>query len=350
MDVVKEFFNRGYLLSPSAVEFLKGRDPAEYLNKKYDKIVLSADDLREIKMREVKIIKNLTSVPEELTTETFLNFYNSKYEKMKNIFISKMGGNFVSINKIGKREKVTTIGMVKNIKEREGKKIIELEDITGSINVIYKGDVELDDVIAVRGMAAGNVIYADEVIYPDVPLRPPATGSGRILLMSGLDLDEAPETKIEKLRDVFNNDYDYCIIVGNVGDVKKLESLLPSKKTFVVPGIKDSNKYPSPPINVSGAIPLSNPSMIDINGVKILMVTNFKMDMIRKRYLGKSSLILDEDFLVMDEIPDIIVSNGPPNIKNYKSITIINCGTLLDTMRPVIVDLKTREWNELGEI
>ena len=348
-DIVNEFFKRGYLLSPAAVEFLKGKNVDEFLSKKYDKLVLQPSDFA---ANNVKIVKNLTFIPEELTTETFLSFYNSKYEKMKKIFIERIGNEFVSINKIGgKRERVTVLGMVKNVKEKNGKNVIEIEDVTGSVSVIYGGNVDLDDMIAVRGVAAGKVIYADEVIYPDVPLRSPATGEGRVLLLSDLELAEAPQSKIDSLLDVLNGDYDYGIIVGNVGDFEKLKSILPDgKKFFIIPGPKDSKTYPSLPPKINFGVPLSNPSMININGVNILMVTNFNMNMLKKRYLGKSSLILNEDFLVLDVVPDIVVSNGQPNIKNYKSITIVNCGSMLDVERPVILDLKTREWNELKEM
>ncbi len=349
MDIANEFFKRGYLLSPSAVEFLKDKNIDEFLSKKYDKLVLHPEDF---KSNNIKIIKNLTFIPEELTTETFLSFYNSKYEKMKKIFIERIGNEFVSINKINnKRERVAVLGMVKNVKEKDGKSVIEIEDITGSVGVIYKGTVELDDMIAVRGVAAGKVIYADEVVYPDVPLRSPATGEGRVLLLSDLELNEAPQSKIDELNEVLMGNYDYGIIVGNIGDKEKLKTMLPSdKKFFIVPGAKDVKTYPSLPLKINFGVPLSNPSMININGVNILMVTNFNMNMLKKRYLGKSSLILNEDFLVLDVIPDIIVSNGQTNVKNYKSITIINCGSMLDVERPVIVDLKTREWNELKEM
>ncbi len=350
MDVVNEFFKKGHLLTPEAVEFLKGKDITPYLQKEYKKLVLTKDDFIE----SVRIVKNLSYIPDKLTTETFLKFFNSKYEKMKKIFISRFGNEFVSINKIGRRGEVSVIGMIREIKRKE-KTIVEIEDITGSISVVYDGSerLEEDDVVAVRGTAAGQVIYAKEILYPDVPLREPNTGKGKVLFLSNLELDETTPERIEKLQTLLDSGgFDYVVIVGNIGDVKTLEKMRFPKKTFLVPGKKDSKTYPSLPLNVNieNVVPLSNPAMIEINGVKILMITGFDMTMLRKRYLGKSHIILEEDYLVLDEVPDIVASDGEPNVKNYKSITIVNAGSFLSDVRPVIVDLKTREWKEVEGI
>lgn len=351
-DIELKFFKIGHLLTPEAKKFIEDNDGIEtYLNKKYDNIVITLNDLMK-NVEEIKILKNLTFIPEKLTTETFLSFYNSKYEKMKKIFIERVGNDFVSINKIGRRGHVAIMGMVKEVKEKDGKKIIDVEDITGTISVIYNGpeEVKLDDVIGVRGMSAGSVIYADEILYPGVPIREATTGKGNVFIISGLDLDEAPTDKVDKLKKLLQmEEYNYLIVVGNIGDKNAFENFEFNKKTFVVPGPKDSKTYPSIPLELSknkNIISLSNPAMIEINGVKFLIMSSFNMKMLKKRYLGKSSIILDDDYLVMDVVPDIVVSNGKPNIMNYKSITIINSGTLLDVMRPVKVNLDTREWKE----
>jgi len=348
VNIEEEFFKRGYLLSPEAKKLLENRNWKDYLNKNYERMVLMPDDFAD----EIRILKNLTYIPERLTTDIFLKFQNSKYDKMKKIFIERIGNEFVSINKIGRRGHVSVIGIVRNIKEKEGKKIIEIEDITGLATVIYKGEenVALDDVIGVRGTSAGNVIYADEILFPGVPIRSPTTGKGKICIISGLDLDESPTDKVEKLiKFLQTEEYDYLIVIGNIGDVGAFENFNITKKIIVIPGPKDSKTYPSIPLKFSkeNIISLSNPSMIEINGVKILLINNFNMNMLKKRYLGKSSIILNEDYLVLDILPDIIVSNGKPSVSNYKSITIINSGTLLDVMKPVVVNLETRDWKEI---
>ena len=121
---------------------------------------------------------------------------------------------------------------------------------------------------------------------------------------------------------------------------------------FLIPGEVDSKTYPSLPIELGkndNLISLSNPSMIEINNVKILLIHKFDISMLKKRYLGKPQLILDEDLLVCDEVPDIIAygHTHQPEIMNYKSITIASAGSLLADFMPVIIDLETREYIQM---
>ena len=56
----------------------------------------------------------------------------------------------------------------------------------------------------------------------------------------------------------------------------------------------------------------------------------------------------EKDFLVLDEIPDLILFGHTHNqeITNYKSITILNPGSLLTEFVPTIIDLETRNYEQ----
>jgi DNA polymerase II small subunit/DNA polymerase delta subunit B len=97
-------------------------------------------------------------------------------------------------------------------------------------------------------------------------------------------------------------------------------------------------------------IGLSNPSVVEINGINILLTHNFSVSMLKKRYLGKPKRITEEDYLTIDEVPDIVLFNHHQDaqVTNYKSITIVNPGSLLAGTNVTVIDLATREVQQLS--
>ncbi|MBI4170616.1 MAG: metallophosphoesterase family protein [Candidatus Aenigmarchaeota archaeon] len=351
---VEIFFKKGRLLTPEALRYLENKNAENFLSESSDLVV----DVEDLLAREDKIhiIRNITGKKSEVTTADIVRFYNSKYEKMKNIILSRMQKNFISINKLDtQRSEVCVIGIVRDIKGNEGKKNIELEDSTGSVTVVFEPnlieDLELDDVVAVQGIAAGKVMFGKKILFPDVPLRQPTKGSGKACFISDLHLDEAPKQDLEKfLRWLEGQDTRYLFVVGDIGDINIFEYLVDAycrdKKVFVAMG-KDAEEMPGFPseLKSKNVIALSNPALVEINGIKILVINNFDIKMLRKRHLGNIKPILEEDFMALEELPDIVHCghSHEASINNYKSTTIINAGSLLTNFRPVIVDFATRE-------
>jgi DNA polymerase II small subunit/DNA polymerase delta subunit B len=148
-------------------------------------------------------------------------------------------------------------------------------------------------------------------------------------------------------------DKQYVVVAGNIGDIAFFEECVArycqNKTIFVIPGPKDtSEKYPQTPIafGVPNIVPLSNPSMIDIGGIYILLTSHFDVSMLRKRYLGSGRSVTEEDDLVLDAVPDIVCAGSRhPQIYNYKSITVASSGSMMSEFRPVVIDLLTREAN-----
>jgi DNA polymerase II small subunit len=306
----------------------------------------------------VKIIKNMISKPSEVTPELFNKFLLSKFDKMKKLFLERTDKDFISLDKIdNSRQEVYVIGMVREIRTEEQKLTIEIEDITKSMPVIFnnyqpKTPLEEDDVIAVGGTGAKDVIFGKEIFYPDVPLREPNKGTGKVCIISDLHLDEAPIGRLINFFKWFDkDDAKYLLVAGDLKDLRKFSELvmqyIPNKNVFVIPGNVDTSEYPGMPMDIKGdsLISLSNPSMIDINGIKILLCHDFNIKYLKKRYIGKSKLVLESDYLALDELPDIVACGHThePEISNYKSITIANPGSLLADFKPVLIDLATRE-------
>lgn len=365
-EIVEKFFERGYLLSPEALEFLAASKNYEKMLSAVegsDRIVVDKADFMNFTQPEsIKIVKNLNTKPSELSPELFNKFLLSKFDKMKGIFLERTDKDFISLDKMDNtRQEVCAIGMAREIRTEESKLTIEIEDITKSVPAVFtnyqpKLAVEEDDVIAVCGTGSKEVIFGKEIIYPDVPLREPNKGTGKICIISDLHMDEAPLGRLINFLKWFEKEeIKYLLVAGDTRDIRKFSEMvlqyIPSKTVFLIPGNMDDSSYPAMPLDTKSdsIISLANPSIVDINGIKILLCHDFNIKYLKKRYLGKSKLVLESDYLVLDQIPDIVACGHThePEIMNYKSITIANPGSLLADFQPVLIDLATREYKQL---
>ena len=358
-EIIKKFLDKGSLLSPEALEFIEDKNVEELLKAEYKKLILTE---RDFQFSKVKIIKNLTEKPKELTTEDYLKFFTSKYEKMRTIILERTQKDFVSINKLDYlRQEVNVIGIIREIKKKENKTTVEIEDLTGSIQGVFEetpGNIDENDVVAINGIGAGKVLYAKKVTLPDIPLRQAKKGFDKICLISDLSLDEAPIQEVEKfLRWFETQNIKFLIVTGDIGDRKKFEDLISrfcyNKTIIVAAGTNSTDKeYPNLPDKYESRniITVSNPAAIEINNIIILIIHKFNLEMLKKRYLGESKAILPEDYLILDVIPDIVLCGytKKPEISNYKSVTIINSGSPLTDFRPAIIDLETREVEQIN--
>ena len=112
----------------------------------------------------------------------FIAYFNSRYHKLKGI-LDKRGDlkDHKPINKIRKSEDVIKIiGMVNEVNNtKNNHKIIELEDETGSINVLVHNEnhqlferaekIVKDEIIGIVGSKKGTLVIASELVHPGVP-------------------------------------------------------------------------------------------------------------------------------------------------------------------------------------
>ncbi len=352
-EIVKKFFEKGKLLTPDALDFLLSKQDIDFDTG--ENFILTKNDFS-TKTDRIKVIKNLTEVPKELNKADFIRFYTSKYEKLRTIISERIKKKFVSLNNIIQNETIDIIGIVRDIK-KDKNYIIELEDITGSVKAIFNEipeDLDIDDVIAVEGIMKNNVFYGSKIFYPDIPLRDAKKSFGKACFISDLHLDEAPTEHLENFMKWFEmQDIKYLFVAGDIGDNSLFEKFVRDycyeKKVFVIPGKKDTYPVLADEFDEKNIISLSNPSMVEINGIKILLIHDFNLSMLKKRYLGRTKLILKEDYLVLEDVPDIVHCGHThePQVLNHKSVTIVNAGSLLAEFRPVVIDFSTREFRQL---
>lgn len=353
-DIVSVFLKFGTLLK---------QDELDWLLSQSDEIVTavasSHDPKKELSKRSARRIvfesvKNLTRKPPQVTPDIQAGFFNSRYQLMKQITDERIRRDWVSLNRLPSRGDIFIAGIARNIIGGE-RTTVEVEDPTGSVSVVFDKmpQVCLDDFVAIHAVASNGMFIGKEILQPDIPLRKAALGTGRGCFISDLHLDEAPTTDGKRLFvKIAEENIDWVFLAGDVGDIGALEKICGNVPLFIIPGDKDSTDgYPQLPLqtNRPNIIALSNPSVVRVGGLGVLMCHVFTIDMLRKRHLGTAQSVTEDDFLALDVVPDIVACghDHKPLVSHYKATTIINAGSLLSHEVPIIVDFMSREWKPL---
>jgi len=154
-------------------------------NKIYYKFIDYFDD-RGKKEQDIKILFSYKEEPKKRDVQDFVLFFNSRYKTMESMLKNRPElQNIMSITRIlNKKEKetVSLIGLVDDKKITKNNNIIlKLEDQTGSINVLVNKskadlinmakDIVLDEAIGVTGVNSDNIVFANNILFPDIPAQ-----------------------------------------------------------------------------------------------------------------------------------------------------------------------------------
>ncbi|MBI4142128.1 DNA-directed DNA polymerase II small subunit [Candidatus Woesearchaeota archaeon] len=135
---------------------------------------------------DVKITSSHKEDPKKREPQDFIDYFNNRYKALEKILRQhNQLKNTTSINKLNnkkEKEASTIIGMVSNKQTtKNGNLIFTLEDPTKQIKVIVNKnkpklfsdakDVVLDEVIGITGVKIGDVIFVNEIIWPDIPME-----------------------------------------------------------------------------------------------------------------------------------------------------------------------------------
>jgi DNA polymerase II small subunit len=142
--------------------------------------------IKEAKDTDLKIIFNYDEEPCKKEVKDFVAYYNARFKAIEGLLKNRqeMSG-LTSISRLAQksfRDTVAIIGLVNKKRETtNGHIILELEDKTGKINVlISKGkkdvldigkNLVLDEIIGIKGTCGDKIIFANNVVLPDVPLH-----------------------------------------------------------------------------------------------------------------------------------------------------------------------------------
>ncbi len=139
---------------------------------------------RELKLNHLKIIYSLANLTKKVDVEDFVKYFRSRYDEMKLLLQERKElDNLISISKIsGQRQSVGIVAIVFNKRITKNKNVLlEVEDLTGRITVLVNKnkaevyekakEILVDDIIGIKGFGNKEVVFANNIIYPDVFLQ-----------------------------------------------------------------------------------------------------------------------------------------------------------------------------------
>lgn len=191
-EIVLFFLKKGILLNPS---ILKRIEWGEDFEKLYDELTKEENDKKEEskdlneaqdnKKTTLNVIYSHGEQSKKRSVQDFVAYFNSRYKVLENILRNRQElQNITSINRVlGKKDKenVAVIGLVKEKKNSQKGLLFEIEDPTGVIKVFIRkeknemfnhaSDIVLDEVIGVVGTNGDKIIWASNILWPEVPLN-----------------------------------------------------------------------------------------------------------------------------------------------------------------------------------
>ena len=132
----------------------------------------------------VKILFSYDKPSKKREIQDFVLYFNARYHALERMLRSRIDlKNVLSINRIAKkrdRENVALIGIVQSKETtKNGNLVLALEDPTGVIKVLVNKnkpdlynpakDIVLDEVIGVTGVNGSNIVFANNILWPDIP-------------------------------------------------------------------------------------------------------------------------------------------------------------------------------------
>jgi DNA polymerase II small subunit len=370
-------------------------------------------------MSEVKILRDIKGNSGKVEAGDFVSYFRARFEAIRDILIKKDLTNLSSIRRIGLDNGVfCVVGMVFSKRITKNKNLlIEIEDLTGRTIVLVNRDNKelfdraqgllLDDVVGFKVSGSSKMLFANDFIYPDAGLEREVCGDkDEFVAFSGdfhVGSSKFLEGNLTKFVDWLNGDVGdlrqkslarkvkYLVLSGdNIdgvgvypgqekslkikgcrGQYEKLAEILgrirKDIEIVMCPGQHDavwvgepqpaiSEKWGGSLNKMENLRMVSNPSMVEVGGLKILVYyggslnkfideiggfrakyghrvpTRVVEEILKRRHLapvyGGMDIIPNKvgDDLVLGDLPDVFVVGGQHRamVNSYNNILIVS--------------------------
>jgi len=165
-------------------EIIKKDVDVEKINKVEKEMVYETTSVDENRNTGVKIMSMDQILSKKLEVSDFVRYFRNRFFEMSNILRERAElENLISINKIsGNSNGISLIGIVSSKRITKNKNmLIELEDLTGKIVVLINvnkpdlfkkaEEIALDSVIAVKGSGSREIVFVNDLFFPDSRLQ-----------------------------------------------------------------------------------------------------------------------------------------------------------------------------------
>ena len=151
-----------------------------------DSIIHSdAPKIQKISVKEgVKVTFSYVEQVKKRDFQDFVDYFNNRYQSIENLLKGRQEmSNATSISRaLSKKtkESLSIIGLVSNKQYTKNNNLmLTIEDPTGSINVLVSknkaelfraaGSIVLDEIIGISGVSGEKIIFANNILWPDIP-------------------------------------------------------------------------------------------------------------------------------------------------------------------------------------
>ncbi len=201
-EIVQYLLAKNVLITPKILELIKKLNSEEKINLVKNKLNTTTIFSESLLVEYLSIKSDKTCSVEEGNVEVifsysedhikkkevsdFVNYFKNRYKALEKILKNRPElQRTLSIGRVLDKkdsEKVSIIGLVSDISEtKNGNLMLTLEDLSGSIKVLINKnkpdlfleakDIVNDEVIGVVGNNGDKIIFANNILWPDVPLH-----------------------------------------------------------------------------------------------------------------------------------------------------------------------------------
>ncbi len=175
-DTVEKLLDKGVLVSPDMLDQVD-----ENTDVDDDTVVLEDTD----EIPDVEVMESYDAEPKEWECTDFVNHYGVRYETLSGMLRQRQDlDRMTSVQRVlskEDRDQVSVIGLVTSKrKTKNDHYMLTVEDKTGTIKVLVTKDrnelyeharnTVLDEVIGVTGGCGEDIIFADSIVQPEIPL------------------------------------------------------------------------------------------------------------------------------------------------------------------------------------
>jgi len=224
-EIINTFLKKGVLISSKLLEEINDYDNFSRvfdtlkskltqdsavvdlgLTKLIDEIKEEKTDIKKDTQQKekVKVIYSYKEDPKKREPQDFVDHFNNRYSAIEKILKQRQEfNNTISINKLTnktEKESVVIIGIVSSKHTtKNGNLLLILEDPTGQIKIIVNKnkprlfneakDIVLDEILGVVGVSVNNVVFVNNIVWPDTPTNKELKKSGEeeyVLFLSDL--------------------------------------------------------------------------------------------------------------------------------------------------------------------
>ena len=131
-----------------------------------------------------KILQNNSEKSRKIEVQDFVKYFKNRFESLRNILKDRQElQGLVSLNKIsGDRQGFSIIGIVYSKRTTKNKNILlEIEDNTGRVSALINHskqelyekakDILLDDIIGLKCSGNREIVFVNDIVYPDIFLQ-----------------------------------------------------------------------------------------------------------------------------------------------------------------------------------